>query len=472
MNILYAVSESAPFIKTGGLGDVAGALPQAIKRKGIACAVILPLYEDIAVSYKEKMEFISTVYVPVGWRNQYAGLFLYKKSGVNYYFIDNEYYFKRPGIYGYYDDAERFAFFSRAILELLPFLEESPDVIHCNDWQTALVPVYLDLFYRGDEKYTNIKTVFTIHNIAYQGKYDKFLLNEILGIDNGALSILEYDNCINFMKGGIERANIVTTVSKTYANEIMDPYFAHSLERILQGRAYKVRGIVNGIDTKLFDPQKDKNLPYNYNLQTLENKEKNKQELLYELGLEYKKDTPVVAMITRLANHKGIDLVRAVIGDIISRDIIFVVLGQGEKEYEYMLQNAQRSAPGKVCAYIGFSGGLANRIYAGADLFLMPSQSEPCGLSQMMAMRYGTIPIVRETGGLKDTVIPYNPETGTGTGVTFQSYNAYDMLNAIDRAIDFYRDKKIRNSLINRCMTADFSWKSAANEYIGIYKEL
>lgn len=472
MKILFAASEAAPFMKTGGLGDVAGALPQALNSLGEDCRVIIPYYGDIPEAYKRTMTYIGNVYVPLSWRYQYCGVFAQAINGVKYYFIDNEYYFKRNGCYGHYDDAERFAFFSKAILEVLPLIDFIPDVIHANDWHTALVPVYLDVFHRDRKEYSGIRTVFTIHNIEFQGKYGRELYNNVIGMPPNKTSLIDYCGCCNFMKGGIETASVVTTVSKTYANEILDPYFSYGLDAILRNRSYKLRGVVNGIDTVTYNPKRDAALFKKFDLATIEDKEINKKGLCELLNLPYKEGRPMLAMITRLTEQKGMDLLAAVMDELLAFDLQLVILGTGDWKYETMLKEYGDRYPGKLKAIISFSNDLAKKIYGGADMFLMPSKFEPCGLSQMIAMRYGTVPIVRETGGLKDTVEPFNPSAGTGTGFNFYSYNALDMLGAVRRALCEYGKKANWSKLIANDMNKDFSWTKSAKEYVDIYKEI
>jgi len=472
--ILFVASEAAPFVRSGGLGDVAGALPKALKEIGYDVRVIIPLYESIPGEYKSLMKNLGSTYVPLGWRYQYAGVYeLTASSGIKYYFIDNEYYFKRKGLYGHYDDAERFAFFSRAILEAVNIIDFYPDIIHSNDWHTGLVSVFLDMFYRDDDRFKNIKTVFTIHNIQYQGIYDKFLIGDMLGITEDKASIVEYNDCLNFMKGGIESSSAVTTVSRTYADEILDPYFAYGLESILKERKYKIEGIVNGIDTEVFNPSNDKALFKTYDVNSLENKAINKQGLMDMLRMNYDQKKPLIVMITRLTSQKGVDLVSAVIEDILTADIQFVLLGTGDWKYETLFKEIEKERCAKFRAIINFSDDLAAKIYGAADIFLMPSKFEPCGLGQLIAMSYGAIPIVRETGGLKDTVEPYNPVTKTGTGFTFKTYNAHDMLNAIWSAVDtFYNRKDDWKTLMKNAMTKDFGWSQSASRYDELYKKL
>ena len=435
MKILYVASEARPFVKTGGLGDVMGALPKTVASMKNDCRVIIPLYEEIPQEYRQTMRFVGSTYVDLSWRRQYLGVFEYTVDNVVYYFIDNEYYFKRKGLYGHFDDGERFAFFSKAVLEACSVTGFYPDVIHANDWHTALVPVFLDIFYRNVEGLRNTKTVFTIHNIEFQGKYDKYLAGDILGIPENWRSIVECDNDVNYMKAGIERANIVTTVSKTYAEEIKDPYYAYGLAGILNARDYKIRGVVNGIDVDVFNPATDKNLVANYTLKTVAKRAENKKALCELMGFNYSPDRPLMVLISRLTEQKGIDLVATVLDEMLQADIQLVVLGKGDWKYETILKNAEKTYNTKMRAIINFSQELASKMYGAADMFLMPSKFEPCGLGQMIAMRYGAVPIVRETGGLKDTVEAIKPVTHKGNGFTFKAYQAYDMLAAERRTL-------------------------------------
>jgi glycogen/starch synthases, ADP-glucose type len=472
MKILYTASEAAPFIRTGGLGDVMGALPAAVAELGNECRVVLPLYEEIPAEFRQTMRFLGSTFVDLSWRRQYCGVFEYTIGKVVYYFIDNEYYFGRKGLYGHFDDGERFAFFSKAILESASITGFYPDVIHSNDWHTALVPVFLDIFYRGVEPFANTKTVFTIHNIEFQGKYDRFLMGDILGIPAGRESIVECDDVVNYMKGGIECANVVTTVSRTYAEELRDPYFAYGLNSILNERNYKIRGVINGIDTDKYNPNTDGNLAKNYTLKTVKRRQENKKILCELLDLPYSEERPIIAMITRLTEQKGMDLVATVLDEMLAADVQFVVLGKGDWKYETLLKNCEKRFSSKMRAIINFNSDLASKIYGSADMFLMPSKFEPCGLGQMIAMRYGAVPIVRETGGLKDTVEPFNPVTKKGVGFTFKAYQAYDMLDAVWRSLGAFFDKDMWASVQANAMKCDFSWKASAKEYNDIYQEL
>lgn len=469
MKVLYATSEALPFIASGGLGDVAGSLPHALRKRLIGCRVVLPMYDTIKQELKDTMKFITHISVPVAWRRQYCGFFEAKYNGVIYYLIDNQYYFKRDTIYGHYDDAERFAFFSRAVLEIIPYIDFKPDIIHCNDWQTALTPVYYSAMYANSPGYENIKTIFTIHNIQYQGVYGKELLEDVLGIPADKASLLEYDGCINFMKGAIECADKVTTVSPSYADEILDPWYSHGLDSILNERRYKLRGILNGIDTVGYDPATDKCIKANFSADDISGKKIDKEELQKEMGLPVKPGVPVIGMVTRLVSHKGLDLVKGILDELLATsEMQLVVLGSGDYEYESYFRWIAEKYPDKVGLRIGFVPELARKIYAGADMFLMPSKSEPCGLSQMVALRYGTVPIVRETGGLRDSITDCGD--GKGNGFTFKSYNAHDMLDAIRRALTLYYNGDW-NELVLRALNCDFSWGRSANAYIRLYKE-
>lgn len=471
MKVLYCTSEARPFAATGGLADVAGSLPQALRLRLIGCRVVMPLYEDIPQELRDNMKFITSLSVPVAWRRQYCGVFEARSGGVIYYLIDNQYYFKRHGLYGHYDDAERFAFLSRAALEMLPYIDFKPDVIHCNDWQTALIPIYLSVFYANNDWYKGIKTILTIHNIQYQGKYGKELVEDVLGIPQSNMSILEYGDCINLLKGGIECANRVTTVSPTYAKEILDPWFSHDLDSILKEREWKLSGILNGIDTVSYDPASDSDIFVPYSAEDISGKAKNKQSLQERLNLNLEPDVPLIGMVTRMVPHKGLDLVKETLNQLMEEtNAQFVVLGSGDWEYENFFKDMQNKYPGRLCACFGFIPELSRKIYAGADILLMPSKSEPCGLAQMIALRYGAIPIVRETGGLKDSI--QDSGDGVGNGFTFQTYDGGDMLDAIRRALESYSEQDGWKVLVERAMQCDFSWGRSANEYIRLYREL
>lgn len=471
MKVLYVASEALPFVASGGLADVAGSLPVALRRRLIGCRVCIPMYDSIPQELKDTMKFVTSLSVPVAWRRQYCGVFEAHRDGVIYYLLDNQYYFKRDGIYGHFDDAERFAFFARAVLEMLPNIDFKPDVIHCNDWQAALTPLYYSVYYAHRPGYEKIKTVFTIHNIQYQGKYGTELLNDVLGIAPQHESLILYDGLVNFMKAGIECANKVTTVSPTYAGEIMDPWYSHGLDTILRQREWKLEGILNGIDTVGYNPETDPQIWKNYSAEKPSGKKENKKQLQELMGLAVRPDVPLIGIVSRLATHKGFDLVREVMEKSIwERDVQYVILGNGEWQYESFFREMAGKYPDKVAMRVGFIPDVARKIYAGADLFLMPSKSEPCGLSQMVSLRYGTIPVVRETGGLKDSV--QDCGDGQGNGFTFKSYEAYDMLGAIYRAIELYNSQEDWAIVVKRAMEADNSWGASANQYIRMYKEL
>ena len=472
MKILFAAAEASPFIKVGGLGDVAGALPKALVEKGHDVRVVLPLYSSIKWEMREKCQYIKYFYFMHGWRNCYCGIFEANIDGVIYYLVDNEYYFKRRAPYGEFDDGERFAFFSRAVLEILPQVDFFPDIIHCNDWHTAAVPVYLDAQYRWRDGYEYIRTVFSIHNIEFQGKYGLDTLGSVFALPPDWESVVEHDGCLNLMKGAIERANAVNTVSETYANEILDPYFSFGLDTILRPRRYKLSGIVNGIDVKKFDPATDPDLAVNYSLETRADKVENKLALQKELGLAVDPDIPMIGMVGRLTSQKGIDLMYPIMEELMKHEVQLVVLGTGYAEIEDFMRFCDAAYHDKMRAMITFSASMAQKIYGGADLFLMPSKSEPCGLAQLISMRYGTIPVVHAVGGLKDTVVPYNPAEGTGNGVNFQSYNSWDMYDAIMRAIAIWSDPDERDQIMVNGMSGDYSWDVSADKYIKLYESV
>lgn len=471
--VLFVAAEALPYVKTGGLADVAAALPKALLKENYDVRVVMPLYFNIPDKFRTTMQYLGCCYVALAWRYQYCGVFTQKYDGVTYYFLDNEYYFKRNGIYGHYDDAERFAFFSKAALEALPIMDFTPDIIHCHDWHTGLTPVYLDVYYRNSPYCKNARTVFTIHNIQFQGKYGNEVCDDIIGLPADKKSLVQYQNCVNYMKGAIECSNKVTTVSPSYAKEILNSYYSFGLQDILGARKYKLCGIINGIDVDLNNPATDKALFKNYDKDTVADKAANKKGLQQMLNLDQNPNVPVIGMVTRLTEQKGMDLIANVFEEILSKGIQMVVLGSGDWKYESLLKDMQKRFPDKLRAVLGFSGDLASKIYAGADIFLMPSKFEPCGLSQMISMRYGTIPVVRETGGLKDTVVPYNGATKEGTGFTFYSYNAHDMLYAIERAVGLYYDyKEDWKQLVQNAMSQDFSWNNICKQYIALYENL
>lgn len=475
MQIVFASAECAPFVKTGGLGDVAGSLPAALVRAGAEVIVMVPKYATIKDEYKSQMEHFSDFYVSLGWRNEYCGLEKLEHDGVTYMFIDNERYFARDYPYGFFDDGERFAFFSKAITESLQHLPAGfeCDILHCNDWQTALAPVFLREFYQGLPLYDRVKTVFSIHNVAFQGQFSDTVMEDILGVAHipAAASQLRCDACsINYMLGALRYADAITTVSPTYANEIQTPEFGEGLDGVLRERSYALQGILNGIDVAGFDPATDKRIAANYTVDDRSGKAVCKAKLQEELGLEVRDDRPLMVMVTRLTRQKGMDLVMYALDRILAGGVQVAVLGTGDRDYEDGLRYFQDKYPGTMAARIEFDPALSQRMYAAADMFLMPSKFEPCGLSQIIAMRYGTLPIVRETGGLKDTVIPYNEFTGEGTGFSFSNFNGDEMGDAVFRAARLFWDNRDAwNQLVTQAMSQDFSWTRSADKYLDLY---
>lgn len=475
MQIVFASAECAPFVKTGGLGDVAGSLPAALVRAGAEVIVMVPKYATIKDEYKAQMEHFSDFYVSLGWRNEYCGLEKLERDGVTYMFIDNERYFARDYPYGFFDDGERFAFFSKAVTESLQHLPEGfeCDILHCNDWQTALAPVFLREFYQGLPLYDRVKTVFSIHNVAFQGQFSDTVMEDILGVAHipAAASQLRCDACsINYMLGALRYADAITTVSPTYANEIQTPEFGEGLDGVLRERSYALQGILNGIDVAGFDPATDKRIAANYTVEDRSGKAVCKAKLQEELGLEVRDDRPLMVMVTRLTRQKGLDLVMYALDRILTGGVQVAVLGTGDRDYEDGLRYFQDKYPGTMAARIEFDPALSQRMYAAADMFLMPSKFEPCGLSQIIAMRYGTLPIVRETGGLKDTVIPYNEFTGEGTGFSFSNFNGDEMGDAVFRAARlFWDNREAWNQLVTQAMSQDFSWTRSADKYLDLY---
>lgn len=475
MQIVFASAECAPFVKTGGLGDVAGSLPAALVRSGAEVIVMVPKYATIKNEYKAQMEHFSDFYVSLGWRNEYCGLEKLEHDGVTYMFIDNERYFARDYPYGFFDDGERFAFFSKAITESLQHLPAGfeCDILHCNDWQTALAPVFLREFYQGLPLYDRVKTVFSIHNVAFQGQFSDTVMEDILGVAHipAAASQLRCDACsINYMLGALRYADAITTVSPTYANEIQTPEFGEGLDGVLRERSYALQGILNGIDVAGFDPATDKRIAVNYTVEDRSGKAVCKAKLQEELGLEVRDDRPLMVMVTRLTRQKGLDLVMYALDRILAGGVQVAVLGTGDRDYEDGLRYFQDKYPGTMAARIEFDPALSQRMYAAADMFLMPSKFEPCGLSQIIAMRYGTLPIVRETGGLKDTVIPYNEFTGEGTGFSFSNFNGDEMGDAVFRAARLFWDNRDAwNQLVTQAMSQDFSWTRSADKYLDLY---
>lgn len=475
MQIVFASAECAPFVKTGGLGDVAGSLPAALVRAGAEVIVMVPKYATIKDEYKAQMEHFADFYVSLGWRNEYCGLEKLEHDGVTYMFVDNERYFARDYPYGFFDDGERFAFFSKAITESLQHLPEGfeCDILHCNDWQTALAPVFLREFYQGLPLYERVKTVFSIHNVAFQGQFSDTVMEDILGVAHipAAATQLRCDACsINYMLGALHYADAITTVSPTYANEIQTPEFGEGLDGVLRERSYALQGILNGIDVAGFDPATDKRIAANYTVEDRSGKAVCKAKLQEELGLEVRDDRPLMVMVTRLTRQKGMDLVMYALDRILSGGVQVAVLGTGDRDYEDGLRYFQDKYPGTMAARIEFDPALSQRMYAAADMFLMPSKFEPCGLSQIIAMRYGTLPIVRETGGLKDTVVPYNEFTGEGTGFSFTNFNGDEMGDAVFRAARlFWDNREAWNQLVTQAMSQDFSWTRSADKYLDLY---
>ena len=478
MNVLFASAEAYPFIKIGGLGDVAYALPKALNKIGCSTCVILPLYESIINKYKNEMIKISDFSINLSWRNQYCGLYKLNYDGIDYYFLDNEYYFKRKNPYGYYDDGERFSFFSRAVLEAVKYLDNFvPNIIHLNDWHCAMAAPLFKHFYKDDNLYKNMKIVYTIHNLKFQGIFGHEILEDLLNLPDYYYdeNMLKFYDGVSFMKGGIMYSDFITTVSRTYANEIKTPFYGEGLQGLLNSKSYKLRGIVNGIDFDIFNPKCDKSINYNYSIEDFENKYKNKEALQKEFNFEVNRNIPIYSMITRLTDQKGIDITLQSLEQILyesNEKIQFVILGSGSFEYENALRYLSYKYPDKFYSYIGYNEALAQKIYAGSDFFLMPSLYEPCGIGQLIALRYGTIPIVREVGGLYDTVNPYNEFTGEGNGFTFKNYDASELLGTIMRSKNIYKDKNIMDNLMRKAMEKDNSWSSSAREYLKLYEEI
>ncbi len=474
MKVLFAVSECGPFAKSGGLADVAGSLPKELKRMGTDVRVILPKYGTIAEVYKNEMKKVKEFPVSVGWRKQYCGIEELTFQGVTFYFIDNEYYFNRDGLYGYFDDGERFAYFNRAVLETLEQLDFFPDVIHCHDWHTAMIPYLLRTEYYKKKGYGLIKTVFTIHNLHFQGIFPKEVLEELLGIGHQSFqpSHLEFYGNVNFMKGALVAADRITTVSPTYKNEIQTTAFGEKLDGLLRERNEDLVGILNGIDENFYNPAHDPLIYQTYTSNDIKNKAVNKREIQKLFGLKQSCGTPLLVMISRLTKQKGLDLVKCVLREMLQEDIQVIILGSGDFEYEDYLRQAARIYPEKLQVYIGFNEALAHKLYAAGDLFLMPSLFEPCGLSQLIAMKYGAIPIVRETGGLYDTVKAWNEFNGEGNGFSFSHFNAHDMLYTIRRALNFYHDPQVWKSIVKQAMEMDYSWVQSAFSYNQLYAEL
>lgn len=475
MKILLVGAEAVPFISTGGLGDVLGSLPQAIASADSSTdvRVVLPLYKKIKEKYEKQLEYVGNTTVQLSWRNQYCGVFKCDFGGVTYYFIDNEYYFKRESVYGDYDDAERFAFFGKAVLDIMPIIEFYPDIMHTNDWQSAMSVIYLKRKYNNLPYYKNIKTLYTIHNIDYQGIFSMSILGDVFGLDAfGDGSIVEYNGNINLTKGALVCTDMISTVSQRYAKEIQTEYFSSGLHYVLHLYSSKLTGIVNGIDINYYDPSQDEVIAQKFSADDFSGKAECKRQLQEMCGLEQREDVPVISMISRLASHKGFDLVKYILPEILDLGVQFVLLGTGEYELEEYFKSIQRQYPNQVKVFLEFNKDLSKKIYAGSDIFLMPSKSEPCGLSQMISSRYGAIPVVREAGGLYDTIKPYNIYDGEGNGFTFANYNAHEMKDAVKKATDLFKDKEKWERLLTNVMKVDFSWSVSAKKYISLYRDI
>ncbi|OUS77497.1 starch synthase [Paenibacillus sp. MY03] len=473
MNILFATSEAVPLAKTGGLADVAGALPKALAKYGADARVILPKYEEIPTHYVEQFQLIAEFQVPFGWRNQYCGLQKATIDGISYYLIDNEFYFRRKGLYGYGDDAERFVFYCFAVMESARHLDFKPDIVHCHDWQAGLIPFLLRTRYAFDPSWAYVKSVFTIHNLMYQGLFGAEVLKELTGAGEELFGWdgLAHRGGASCLKGALEFADKLTTVSPTYAHEIQTPYYGEHLDSVLRYRQEDLRGIVNGIDLELFDPMNDDALHTPYR-NSIGRKRKNKIDLQRELGLPESADIPMIGIVSRLVEQKGFDLIAATLDELLQEEVQLVVLGAGDRKYEELFLDAARRYPEKMAIWLGYSDRMARRIYAGSDLFAMPSKFEPCGISQLLALRYRSVPVVRETGGLRDTVHAYNEYTGEGNGFTFANYNAHDYLYTVRRALAFYREEETWKRIIENGARSDYSWHVSAKAYMDVYTEL
>ncbi|TYS55725.1 glycogen synthase GlgA [Sutcliffiella horikoshii] len=474
MKVLFVVSECVPFVKSGGLGDVAGALPKELKNLGTDVRVILPKYGQIPEVFKNKMKRVQTTFVDVGWRHQYCGVEKLVHDNVTYYFIDNEYYFNRDSLYGHFDDGERFSFFCRAVLESMTAIDFIPDVIHCHDWHTGMVNFILEREYKQNPRFEHIQSVFTIHNLQFQGVFPPSILHDLLRIDSKHFNAdeLEFYGNVNFMKAALVSSGYITTVSPTYKDEIQTAYFGEKLDGVLRHRNDALVGIINGIDDDLYSPETNEYIEANYLVSKMGNKKVNKAALQKLCGLPVKEETPIIAMVSRLTKQKGLDLVTCVLHEVLNEDVQIVVLGTGEPQFEHYFRELSYQYPEKVKTFIGFDEPLAHQIYAGADMFLMPSKFEPCGLGQLIALRYGTIPIVRETGGLNDTVHSYDETTLEGNGFTFTNFNAHDMLHTIRRAISMYEQPKVWNGIMKEAMERDYSWAKSAFKYNQLYSTL
>ncbi|MBE4908415.1 glycogen synthase GlgA [Bacillus luteolus] len=473
MKVLFVVSECVPFIKSGGLADVAGALPKELKNLGTDVRIMLPKYGQIPLQFKEKMDKVCEFNVQLSWRSQYCGIEVLTYEGITYYFIDNEYYFNRDRLYGYYDDGERFSFFCHAVLQAIPNIDFMPDIIHCHDWHTGMVNFLLKHEYK-EEDYSSIRTIFTIHNLQFQGVFPKGILGDLLNLSEEYFTSdqLEFFGNVNFMKAAIVSSDLITTVSPTYKDEIQSKYYGEKLDGLLRKYNDKLVGILNGIDDEIYNPKTDDLIAKKYDYTKMKNKELNKQSLQKQFGLPKRKDIPVVSIISRLTEQKGLDLIIHVIEEMLSKDLQLIILGTGDEKYENIFLTLAHHYPTKLKVVIGFDEKLAHQIYAGSDLFLMPSKFEPCGLGQLIALRYGTIPIVRETGGLNDTVLSYNESTGIGNGFSFKNFNAHDMLYTVDRAIDLFQNREVWSKIVGEAMSRDYSWAQSAFKYNQLYAGL
>jgi starch synthase len=473
MKVLFVASEGVPFVKTGGLGDVIGSLPKELQKQDVDVRLVLPKYGEISQEFRKKMTVKASFTVPLGWRNQYCGIEELLYNGLHCYFIDNEYYFKRQGVYGYGDDAERYAFFCRAVLEALPHLDFAPQILHCHDWQTGMIGAFLKAHYQRNPYYTRINTIFTIHNLQYQGIFSKAILGDVLGLSEEYFTIdgIEYYGQINAMKAGLVFSDLITTVSNTYVEEIQTPYFGEGLDGLLRARNRDLYGVVNGIDYEVYNPETDPHISVTYDEKNVQ-KQENKMKLQERLGLPVRPEVPLLAIVSRLVQAKGFDLLACFLEEILAMDVQLVVLGTGEEQYQALFRHAAWRHPDKVSANIQFDERLAQQIYAASDLFLMPSRFEPCGIGQLIALRYGSLPVVRETGGLKDTVQSYNEHTGAGNGFSFTNYNAHDMLHTIKRAIGFFYDKPVWLNIVQNAMRTDYSWHESARRYQALYRKL
>ena len=472
MQILFVSTEAEPFAKSGGLGDVIGSLPKELIKQGADVRVVLPLYKSIKQKYQDKMQFLGEYNVDLAWRNLYCGLYQIDYEGIVYYFLDNENYFGRESYYGYFDDGERFAFYSKAVLLMLKNLDWLPEILHCNEWQTALVPIYLKSEFVSDVFYNRIHTVFTIHNVEYQGLFDSGVAQDLFGISQSYYAIIEYNGIINLLKGAIVCCDKLTTVSPTYAKELQDPYFSHKLDTVISQYAYKLSGIINGIDEEKYNPETDPLLFVNYTARGIKGKSTNKIKLQDRMGLIQDTKIPLIGMVGRLVAHKGIDLIAQDFDALLLKRVQIIILGTGDEVYQDFFLKKAKDYPGRVAVSIHFSPELANKIYAGSDFFLMPSKSEPCGIAQMISLRYGTIPIVRETGGLRDSIQAFNPNTHKGNGVTFVHYDKEELLDAINRGLELFKDTENWETLVANAFKSDFSWKKSAKNYMNLYLSL